>query len=507
MALVVALGTCWWFSLWHGRRRLAMLMLAAGAMLVIAAATYVYGHEVHAYRMERLRLYQAALAAALEGFPWGWGSYGSTHINTSASEAARHLTATGGWALHAHNEVLDVLLTSGPVGLVLWLTVAWAVASRARRIIDPVMRLACTAMLAAVAAHMMTDPVYGQDIGQLYLAVMMALVYASPASPGAGWRPPPLRWNMRLLLWPFVLCAVWGASRAIYPAVLHADAEPSARIKCHSACLHPQWASLLYSRLIGDPTIDLVVRRRIAAENVAKLGLTMANIPPQLAIPDPADPRLQATEIMRFVTRMPFERLGYLYLDVLLKAHPELSTEVPAATLARLPYLRGDRGLPVPDLDVVPGSMDEAIDCFAHLLWALDTGVPMDRIAPGLHNLCQRYVDIPGISLIAVEAGLEKPEIFDFLRPYRANMQETFNLRAGEILAGIKTSEQARRAMPLVRFLWQSVVEDCEAGRMSPIIRLDTAFYPIHGAVVRVWGLSRIAPRPAPAPVPPAASR
>jgi len=491
VALIAGLGLCWWVSLWHSRRRLAYAILALAGTAAMGLGLYLYSHEMPAYRMGRLRLYQAALETAAHGFPWGWGSYGANQIIHSTSEASRHLTATGGWAFHAHNEILDVLLEGGPVAVALWVMAGWLIWSRVRRIIDPVLRQSAIVMVGAIGTHMMTDPVFGQDCGQLYLAVMIAWIFVAPARPsGRGWRPPVL-WNIRLMAWPLVLLSCWGVATGIYPAVLHRDAEAAVREKCHKAAMHPQWASLSFKDLVVNPALSAVKKREIAAVQLSKTGWTMSNIPPQISYSDTADPAGQVVDLLRFIDKLPFERIGYRGLDILLTQNPALKEMVPPRILANLPYLRGDIGLAEPDLQMAPTTMDEAIDCFARIIWALERGLPIERIAPALQALCRRYADIPGVSLIAVEAGLEKPEVFDFLIPYKDNMKECYLTRTSEILGELKTPAQARIALPLVRTLWAPLVDDFDAGRMTKNYQ-SGAYVEIYYAVLRVWMLTRI---------------
>jgi hypothetical protein len=315
------------------------------------------------------------------------------------------------------------------------------------------------------------------------------------------------------MAWPLVLLSCWGVTTAIYPAVIHRDAEAAVHEKCHKAAMHPQWASLSFKALAVDPTLNAAKKRKIAAVQLSKTGWTMSNIPPQISYSDTAYPEGQMEDLLRFIDKLPFERIGYRGLDILLTQHAELKEKVPPRILANLPYLRGDIGLAEPDLQVIPRTMDEAIDCFARIIWALERGVPIEHIAPALQGLCRRYVDIPGVSLIAIEAGLERPEVFDFLIPYKDNMRECFFPRTSEILEEIKTPAQARKALPLVRMLWAPMVDDFDAGRMTRNYQ-SGGYLDIYFHVLRIWMLTRInddvvkatLPKPQPTAVTPPAS-
>ena len=293
------------------------------------------------------------------------------------------------------------------------------------------------------------------------------------------------------MAWPLAILATWGVSKAIYPAVIHRDAEAAVHIKCHAAAMHPQWACLAFRAVVVNPAVDNQTKRKIAAVQVRKVGWTMNNIPPQISYSDTTLPDEQLADLLRYIDKLPFERIGYRGLDLFLTQHPEFKPRVPPAIMTRLPYLRGDVGLIEPDLNAIPATMDEAIDCFSHIIWALERDVPIQRIATALQGLCRRYVDIPGVSLIAVEAGLESPDIFDFLIPFKENMKDCFIPRTVEILEEIKSPGQARKAMPLVRMLWSPVIDNMDAGRTTSNY-MNPQSLDIYYALVRVWMLTRI---------------
>ena len=129
-------------------------------------------------------------------------------------ESARHLIATSGWGTHIHNEFLDVLLDGGPVALALFLVLIGLLVYRVSRIGEPAVRLAYQALGVAVLVHLLTDNVYGTEVGQSWCGVVIGMMLAAPLA-GPGPRTLGLFSSIRWLAWPFALMSLWGVGNSM----------------------------------------------------------------------------------------------------------------------------------------------------------------------------------------------------------------------------------------------------------------------------------------------------
>ncbi|MBA3938715.1 MAG: O-antigen ligase family protein, partial [Planctomycetes bacterium] len=163
--ILVAYGAAAAWFLW---RHLLARSAAVGwsvALLAVALAGAFAWHvataDLVSGRLERINIYRAAWEGAQASFPWGYGYYGALHLQWLDTEHARHLTATGGWGMHAHNEFLDTLLDGGPLALLLLCATLALLAQRVWHLRDPGLRAAWQAAGVAIGVHLMTDNCYG----------------------------------------------------------------------------------------------------------------------------------------------------------------------------------------------------------------------------------------------------------------------------------------------------------------------------------------------------------
>ncbi len=152
-----------------GQRRTRAGVLAASAVALPVVALLVQRFATSS--TERLRLWAEAVSQIADHPVTGRGP---TPVLLAASLGGKPTT-------HAHDEVLQLGLEYGLVGLALALVVAVLVVSalRARRVVDPLLALACV----AVASLALTDFALRTTAAALVLAVLVPLTWRPPTEP------------------------------------------------------------------------------------------------------------------------------------------------------------------------------------------------------------------------------------------------------------------------------------------------------------------------------------
>lgn len=507
---VAGLWFCW--SWLRARRRLladgllvVVLLAGAAALWRLSTLTVAVG------RSERVDIYRAAWDGVRASWPWGYGFYGAMQVQVAPGEHARHVTAAGGRGTHAHNELLDTLLDGGPVALLLVLVLLGLLAWRVRRMADPVHRAAFTAMGLAMAVHMLTDNCYGTTLGLAWCGVVAGMILAAPTAGG----PRPLAWlpSLRAMMWPLVLVSAWGATRTIYPAVLHKDAGMASRFQCLLQALEPQTVDLHGYRLLFDVpgALNDFDQRVVIDEVVRKNGwsgpLAVCEAQWQMRAGAPAQ---RVSAILRLLGFTAFDKGAYENLALTLRAAPQCTALVPAAVQRRLAYLAAAPGLPAPDLTLPPADIDAAADLYAATIWAIARGRPWAEVRAPLEHLVARYGNIPGIAQLALESvAAAPPGTFPGLPAQRANL--LLGIRfcqgpLGEVLERANTAadggRQARALWPLLAALWPEIADDCARGGIAPGQADDDESVRVRALAVRIWGRARAdsgagEPRPA----------
>jgi O-antigen ligase len=499
-ATVAAVFACAWC--WRRWRRPTIVVLIALGVFLLIALSHLLAQPLPSLRAERINLYRAGWDGVCESFPWGYGNYGTLHLQLADGESARHLIATSGWGTHIHNEFLDVLLDGGPVALALFLVLIGLLVYRVSRIGEPAVRLAYQALGVAVLVHLLTDNVYGTEVGQSWCGVVIGMMLAAPLA-GPGPRTLGLFSSIRWLAWPFALMSLWGATHSIYPAVIHAEAYPSIHWLCLRQAVDPQrvHGHAFHMLSSSDPPIDATSRGWVIDEAVRKMGWTTTLAAYEVVRTIDAKAPAQTIEArLRLLRFSPFDKKTYEGLAADLDRHPELATLVPPEIQRRLAYLSAKANLPRPNLDLVPDRIEQATDLYAAITWAIASGEPWPRLSEPLRHLCARYGDIPGVTQLAVAAACQAPP---GTFPWMPQQAEGFaiGLRYGglaPLLDQVQTPIQATAIMPLLRRLDPQLFADCEQGRLRLDRSANDATIAWTTAAVRIWGLARRAPAATP---------
>lgn len=485
-----------WRWCWRKNKPLALALAVVGLVAGVFVAVQVFSQNIPTARNERVKIYRAAIDGIAETHPWGFGHYGQLQIQRSAGEEARHITATGAYGVHAHQELLDQLLDGGVIAGGLCLLMMALVAYHTWHLRDPAIRAAGLTLGTATVVHAMTDNIYGTVVGQAWVGMIVGFLLSQPADhPSAR----AVRWlpSVRLIVWPFALVCAWSVTRILYPTLIHAEASVAVQIRCLDQALEPQTIAFQAIRVISneDPAITPAVRRaalRRSAEKMGWYGYTAAYEAYYAHLNGTIQEQVEADlRVLRF---SPFHRQGYEYLGSLLKSHPEVSGQIPVRVRMRLAYLEGTPTLMRPDLAAEPSDIEAAADLYAFTTWAIVTGTPWPELVAPLKNLVKGYGDIPGvIGLVIMAAGTAPPGTFDWLVEHAAAMELGMGYTSMilPLLQELRTPAQAAGVFPLVRIYHQQVVQDCEQGTLVLPQQYTGDYLAWRISVTRLWGLQR----------------
>jgi hypothetical protein len=480
--------------LWVRQRRLAIALVAASALVGALSVLHLFTNTTPGLRAERVSLYRSGLEGVVAGAPWGFGHYGALHLQTVQGEASRHMTANGGYGEDIHNQFLESALDGGPVALFLVLAAIALAAWKAMTISDAGLRLAFQAMGMAILVHLLTDPVYGTEVGVVWLSVVAGMMFAAPARavlPAPRWLPP-----LPLLAWPAALLAAAGAASDLRPALQGARSGVQDSYRCLETVLTPQAVCLYSEKLLEseDPWMDLERRKAVLAISTGRMGWTIrtAMFEVDRALRAGED-EASVTAIMRVLDLNPFFKEYYEQLANLLGRHPGCARLVPAATRVRLQYLGGDAKLPRPDIGRPPSGIDGAADLYAAIIWSIANGLPWKDLDGPLQGLCRRYGDIQGVAQLAVMAACTAPEgTFAWLAADAATLGVGLRSPGATInaFALATTPAQARTLLPIAANMYPVFMSDCRLGTMHVV--LDPMAVSMRVAFVRLWGLTRL---------------
>lgn len=495
LAMAAAIFTIVAMRLLAWRRPLGLLFVALPLLLAAPRLIALVTVTVPSLRQERVALYRAGFDGVVASFPFGFGHYGAKHLVEVQGEHARHLTATGTWGYHIHNEPLDILLDGGIPALAVVLAILVLSALRLRSLSDRRARYAFGALGAAIGVHAMTDNVYGTEIGQAWLAAVFGLLWSAPirsANPGAGWFPA-----LRFLQWPLVLVSCWGATRAIYPAVLHREAYPSVRYQSLQQCLNAQTVSAAGLQILtgSDPQLEVDDRRVVVNEVVRRTGWTavLAAQDPSLLV-DCNEPEIVAAALLRLLRLSAFNKTAYEPLLALVKRHPHIQPLIPEDVQVRLLYLSGKPGLPVPDLSREPLTMEAAADLYASITWSIANGAAWQEIERPLWNLCRRYGDIPGVTLLVLDVLTEAPPgSLPWIADAAPILEVGLRFVPRQIvptLAKTRTAAAAAAVMPLLHQWYPEALHGIRTGHIEKMSESGVDLY-LH--LVRIHHLARMA--------------
>ncbi len=486
--------------LYPRRRALALTLVAVGLLVGGISVVHQFAGATPGLRGERIQLYRAGVEGVLASLPWGFGHYGALHLQTVAGEAARHMTANGGYGEDVHNQLLEVALDGGPFALLLALAGLALVGWHVHRVSDPGLRPALQALAAAVLVHLVTDNIYGTEFGTLWFAWAVGTMLCAPSTASAPWLPslahrlPPLP----LLCWPLAAVALWGALIDLHPALQSAGAGAADTFACLERARNPQAVGFYADRLLGaeDPWLDSGRREATLRLATGMMGWTTRTAIYEVDCAQRAhDPERALQAIVRVLTFSPCFHQYYEQLSGVIAAQPRLERLLPPTVRLRLAYLRGDPGLPRPDLTHPPATVGEAADLYAALSWAIANNLPWSEIERPLGELARRYGDLQGVAQLVAMAVCAAPE-----RPFPWLGEVSGVLGVGlrtpgagmMALAVASTPAQARALLPLAEQLYPTIIDDCRRGTLHPTS--DAQWVALQTTVIRLWGRARLTP-------------
>jgi hypothetical protein len=495
--LLAAGGAAAWLSiiwLWRVRRPLAIAALAAIGMALALGAVHLLTGGTPGLRAERLNLYRSGMEGVVAGLPWGFGYYGALHLQTVAGEACRHTIATGGYGDDIHNQFIEAALDGGVVAMALLLGLIALIARRLLAIKDPALRPALQALGVAILMHMITDNVYGTEVGVMWLSVALGTMLTASCQPMGL---PALRWlpPLRYLAWPLAVVAAAGAAINLRPALLSEAAGAQSSYRCLEHVLAPQSVWLYTERIVqsDDPWADRARRLEALAMSVHTTGWTLRMAAYQIEFASQeGNPEKTVAAILRVLALNPFFKEIYQQLATVLAAHPACIRLVPDAVRLRLAYLEGEAHLPRPDLHHRALGIDEAADLYAAIIWSFANDVPWTQIDAPLHDLCRRYGDIQGVSQLVVMAQCFQPAM---AIPWMAEVAPVLRVglrTPGAMIAAFSVAQnaaQARALLPLIELIAPGVIAELDNNTMHRVE--DPLAIVLRTCIVRLWGLAR----------------
>jgi len=420
--------------------RLVVALLVVAVIASGCALFSIMTERLPPFRLDRVFIYRSALERIHETWAVGSGPYGCLRFADSSGEYARHWTAVGHWSLHAHNELLDAVLSAGVLGGLFWIVSIGAIIVRITRIADAGERMACSALFIALMVHAMTDNSYAIQAPRMMYYSSFGLVFLCPLH-DRPWRSALGQWTIsRLRALPSPRALAWfGAGCGLMVAVCE---MPGALTLCHAApetyLNDMRWAVLpdnvndefaaAFPVLLQDGKFASAKRAvDLGAQRLGMFGpfvSAMVDLSKQHLDHVEQDPRLWGEqtaaahdlEVRETVQAhclalrtFPFSLSGYDHLSAIVDRHPEAISEVPPAMLPPLAYITG-HGTPAPlDQFTTARSMDDAIALYAQLIWWQRSGQSMLAVRAPLLDLVSGYGDVPDVARLGLALAASGP--------------------------------------------------------------------------------------------------
>lgn len=455
--LAVGAGVaCWmWCVVLKRWPRIAWSSLAVGAIVAAALSWSLLeaGMARPQVRGERIQQYLVGVESLHEALPWGKGEYAAIDLPFSTGPAARRLAATGGWGYHMHNEPLDVVLSGGLPAILLWIAGLGIVVWRVLRIRSDALRQAACGLGGAVFVHLMTDPVFGQDLGLCWLAVIVGTMFSAPSGHSIlSWKAklPPVR----TMGWLCVPICMWGLAGSMPPATAHLEATPEVHIRCSRNSLHPQWCKLHAEAALGSAEMNDADKRKITIETEVRLGKNLDTMGWKAMSFTADDPNQAVQELVPVLQVLPFLRSAWRRLALEIERHPEQMVRLPPSIALRLRYMCAERGLPVPRQSGKIEDVDVAADMYAGLIWSLANGAPMKRLEPTMREILSVYGNVPDVGMLVLDSAMMEPEAFPWLPSVAPMLRGRVDRLLTDRLAEIQDAGEARTARRALRQIY-----------------------------------------------------
>lgn len=509
LAGVAAVGGLVWDMIRERHPRLAWTLFAVAVVLASAVVVHAFARQVTDIRSDRIFLYSAGASAAWEWLPWGRGPYAMLGLEFATAEAARERIACGHWALHAHNEMLDVLLRGGIPLLLVYILGCGLLIVGLLRIRERKIRAPLLAWVAGMAVLLTTDngfSYFGQEMWAAMIGGVILSIWSHQderAISAHQWpRIVPL--GVRGAACGMALIAGLAFIREMPALAMTAASPRSDRITLALRSRLPEIIRLegedALAKLLGDHDYgaflpldqgirgktrhatatpfysDLIHRRQVDLCWEACLKLlrgrwttdTARQIRELCQVWSIADSNILRLEL-QILRRLPFNAVYHQELYRLISRRPDFLRFVPARLILRGRQYMGDPGCPPPVFHDHWRGVEDAADDLAGVAWLTITGAPWKEISPKLEQIASRYPHVNDVALWAirsrVDAKAEDMPWFETLLPRLAiGMVWTSSNRRVLITHFIETPRQARESWPILCACFPEITAKIERG-------------------------------------------
>jgi hypothetical protein len=511
-------------------RRFPRLVLLVAALLSVVLGVLCW-HLVHqpvpSFRLDRLYIYRSALERIAETWPIGWGASGALGFQFCAGETARHWLAVGHYALQAHNELLESMLTGGVLSGLLWLTMLVGLIARIRRIDDDSERAASATLLTATMVHAMTDNSYSLTAPRLIMYASLGLIFAcrcrescGPAWPARLLAPLlPLLPSPRQLAWCGALAGALIAYHELPGAINATGCAPQAELRALRSSLvpvdvlmefRPGFDPLLEQGKLGTckqalddarMRVGLVGPLVTAQQQLASARLLLVEGNPTLwAAQSDAAHVLEVGDAVSagsaVLRTYPFSYDYYERLGKIISRHLEAVPLIPEDIYRRLRYITNHSVEPVDALPQRCTGIDQASDLYALVWWWLATGRPPGETREAILALVGSYGDVPDVAELglvlaahhvmdpALLHSLQGPLALGFcINSEFANQAHIIEVRSAEAVKSGHSSDFAA----LLAALYPVYAREFQEGRCTFVDDDPT----LRNACIRAFGMAQ----------------
>ncbi len=513
-------AACW--SRWRGPTLAACAIVAA---IAIGGAAWMLANPSFDPRADRILIYRGAVDGIAANLPFGNGAYSALGLSTVAGESARFRASTGLWTYHAHNELLDALLNYGVVGGACAIALLVGLIGKCLSIVDPALRAAASALLAALWVHASLDTAFAYPAPVLWAGALVGFMLLCPGAARTCSVPVrPVAWVLAI---PCVIAGAWFERGA---AFVHLEASPAIRNVAIDSTCNPDIAFLEGEAALQEELTNadvpsavgtlarlerplrsngpLVEWRLVVAERQVQWLAERATLPAKspeegeyLALHSQEADQLLFVAAQAYIQRLPFSLRGYQALLMLIRRRPEFARDLPGIVRERAAYLDSRADLPEPSFPDDYRTIDEAIDAHVRLYWMASTGRPWPPIVAALVPLVRRYgthQDVVTLVLrVVTEADPATVEPLIGLADLMvsgANMMP--KLALAEVLTNVRGDAQARSLARIFSVTHAGLWREFERGTVERLIDSDQDIAVRNGlARLRAMALRR-APEP-----------
>lgn len=488
LVTIVCAGLIAAFGHRSGFKKAVVVGLAVTALSVVAAVILALSVGYHP-RAERLLMYQGAFEV-WDGLPWWGGGDGvAAMTRATVAESSRHLTSSGLWFWHTHNEVLECLLVGG-IPLVILFVAFWGmVISAAMQIEEKLQRQAVLICIVGLGIAAVTNNTLSTYIGRWWACVVVVLVIRSisagskiGATEGEHFRRVvEMRKGLSLIA---ILIVAWGISRHASAILAKPENNAASLHRAFSMAIDTEsvdrlgCASVLKAESEGRwnefASYSLAVRERLGPASQVVEALPRAQLRNN-------DKKGQLAAEVDLAQMEPFQARSYREINKLLTAMPELAPFVPQRVLARAKRTLED-GAKYQDVT----NIDDAADIFILALTARESGGEPRKIYEMLERIAPKYGDVPQVCTSVFHLSWSTPGIAELWSSESISMcRKGFGTLQLSELEQIRSSDEMARAAILLG-KWYPAMLKAVSDRRTPIIFAAPDEQQVMGHIFRI---------------------